>query len=78
MSLTAQISDNCNMDFAVGDTVYNKLTGEQGTIVRMVETRSYVVSIVQGDKPDRKRESLWIESQITNKRENIPPWLRKQ
>jgi hypothetical protein len=66
------------MQFCVGDTVYNKTTGERGRIIRLMDEKHYVVAVDPDPKSGRgQREALWRESQITSKPDEIAPMLRR-
>lgn len=64
------------MTAKIGEQIYNTLTGEQGTIVRLVDETHYVVSLTETGESDG-RESMWSKAQITDKPDNLPPWLRR-
>ena len=64
------------MQFSIGERVYNRVTGEAGTIVRILDARTYIVEIAAGAGASA-RESMWLKSDITRKPETLPPGLRK-
>jgi hypothetical protein len=62
------------MQFKVGDIVRNKLTQEEGRIVRISDSKqgrvAYVVSLCLDPLwGETEREALWIESQVSG----VPP-----
>ena len=66
------------MEFSVGEVVYNKTTGEQGRIVRVMDAMRYVVSVVLESRLGRKdKEALWHKPEITRQPDAIPPMWRR-
>jgi hypothetical protein len=57
--------------FSPGQRVYNKMTGEEGTVVRAIDSNTYIVSVVPHPSwgISNSMEVLWQKSQIVRKSE---------
>lgn len=66
------------MQYGIGDIVYNKITGERGHIVRVMDEKHYVVFVDSDPKSGTaQREALWSQPQITSESDKIEPMLRR-
>jgi hypothetical protein len=67
------------VSFLLGQRVYNKMTGEEGTVVRALDSSSYIVSVVPHPSwgiTDAK-EVLWQKSQMTPKPPDMKPCAKE-
>lgn len=57
------------MKYQVGDSIYNRITGEHGKILRIVDANTYVVLVAT-------REALWRKTHITRNPDELDLLLR--
>jgi hypothetical protein len=59
------------MQFKVGDVVHNKITREEGRIVRIADLPGYGICYIVSVVPDENRgttakEAIWQNSEVSN------------